>query len=107
MDEDVLQGGRRLRPAEGIAAERFNRLLKRLSIGARDVQRRAEWRDHVDTRLSGKLLSEPICAWTFCLKGDEGALGNDLVARPASDGTAVDDIGDLVPALGRRHLMGR
>ena len=107
VDEHVLQRRLDLGPAIGVAAVGLDRRLERRAVGAADVQRLAERRGHLDARACRQLAAQPVGARPLRLEGDQAAVGDHLVAGAAGDQLAVEDIGDLVAALGLVHVVGR
>ena len=68
----------------------------------------AERGDHLDARLAGELARQPVGARPFGLEGDEAAIARS--ARPPVPRAirlAVEDVGDVVAALGLVHVVGR
>ena len=63
-----------LGPAVRVAAVGRDRRFERRAVGAADVQRLAERRDHVDARLAGELARQPVGARTLRLEGDQAAI---------------------------------
>ena len=84
-----------------------DRRFERLAVGAADVERRAERRHHLDARLAGQLARQPVGAGPFRLESDQARSRDQLVGRAARDQLAVEDVGDVVAALGLVHVMGR
>src|SRR5579863_6333263 len=107
MDERVFEARWNFLPRGRSAAELPYCLLKRLAIGAGDMNQPSEHRRGFNTRRRPQPTRRVIGIRDDRFKGYELRLADDLVGRSLGDDPPFREVDDAVAALRLIHVVGR